>query len=367
MDSEIDVDNSPAYRVYKSGRIERLSGETFKPPSLTPENGVVSKDTVYSPEHNLSVRIFLPEKASATGEKLPLLVYFHGGGFVIETAFSPTYHAFLTSTVAAADCLAISVDYRRAPEFPIPVPYGDSWDALKWVLPHASGAGPEQWINKHADFGKLFLAGDSAGGNICHHLATRAKREGIDSLISGVVLIHPYFWGKTPVDEFETRDETKRRGIEARWRVASPNSEDGVDDPLFNVVGSETVDLSGLGCGRVLVVVAGDDTFARQGLGYAAKLEKSGWEGEVEVMEIKDEGHVHHLKSPDTDNARKVVNKVAEFIKKSVVTAASDFGPQGEPMIKCVKIYQKRDNSLLQPSNIAELSRNALPHGCTLT
>ncbi|XP_013593693.1 PREDICTED: probable carboxylesterase 7 [Brassica oleracea var. oleracea] len=316
MDSEIDVDNSPAYRVYKSGRIERLSGETFKPPSLTPENGVVSKDTVYSPEHNLSVRIFLPEKASATGEKLPLLVYFHGGGFVIETAFSPTYHAFLTSTVAAADCLAISVDYRRAPEFSIPIPYEDSWDALKWVLSHASGAGPEQWINKHADFGKLFLAGDSAGGNICHHLATRAKREGIDSLISGVVLIHPYFWGKTPVDEFETRDETKRRGIEARWRVASPNSEDGVDDPLFNVVGSETVDLSGLGCGRVLVVVAGYDTFARQGLGYAAKLEKSGWEGEVEVMEIKDEGHVHHMKSPDTDNASKVVNKVAEFIKK---------------------------------------------------
>ncbi|CAF2090553.1 unnamed protein product, partial [Brassica napus] len=295
MDSEIDVDNSPAYRVYKSGRIERLSGETFKPPSpLTPENGVVSKDTLFSPEHNLSVRIFLPEKASAaTGEKLPLLVYFHGGGFVIETAFSPTYHTFLTTTVAAAGCLAVSVDYRRAPEFPIP-----------------------QWINKHADFEKLFLAGDSAGGNICHHLATRAKREGIDSVISGVVLIHPYFWGKAPVDEFETRDERKRKGVEARWRVASPNSEEGVDDPLFNVVGSESVDISGLGCGRVLVVVAGDDTFARQGLGYAAKLEKSGWEGEVEVMEIKDEGHVHHLKSPDTDNARKVVNKVAEFIQK---------------------------------------------------
>ncbi|CAG7872848.1 unnamed protein product [Brassica rapa] len=325
MDSEIDVDNSPAYRVYKSGRIERLSGETFKPPSpLTPENGVVSKDTLFSPEHNLSVRIFLPEKASAaTGEKLPLLVYFHGGGFVIETAFSPTYHTFLTTTVAAAGCLAVSVDYRRAPEFPIPVPYEDSWDALKWVLSHISGAGPEQWINKHADFEKLFLAGDSAGGNICHHLATRAKREGIDSVISGVVLIHPYFWGKAPVDEFETRDERKRKGVEARWRVASPNSEEGVDDPLFNV------DISGLGCGRVLVVVAGDDTFARQGLGYVAKLEKSGWEGEVEVMEIKDEGHVHHLKSPDTDNARKVVNKVAEFIQKSVVTTASDFGPHG--------------------------------------
>ncbi|KAL0737507.1 hypothetical protein Bca4012_013717 [Brassica carinata] len=317
MDNEIAVDNSPAYRLYKSGRIERLVGETFKPPSLTPENGVVSKDTVFSPEHNLSVRIFLPEKASATDEKLPLLVYFHGGGFVIETAFSPTYHNFLTSAVAAAGCLAISVDYRRAPEFPIPIPYEDSWDALEWVLSHVSGTGPEHWINRHADFGRVFLAGDSAGGNISHHLATRAKREGLDSVnITGVVLIHPYFWGKAPVDEFETRDEATRRNIEARWRVASPNSEEGVDDPLFNVVGSESVDVSGLGCGRVLVVVAGDDTFARQGLGYAAKLERSGWGGEVEVMEIKGEGHVHHLKSPDTDNARKVVNRVADFIKK---------------------------------------------------
>ncbi|KAG2302013.1 hypothetical protein Bca52824_030664 [Brassica carinata] len=79
---------------------------------------------------------------------------------------------------------------------------------------------------------------------------------------------------------------------------------------------SESSDLSELGCGRVLVVVAGDDPFVRQGFGYVGKLEKSGWEGEVEVMEVKGEYHVHHLKNPDTDNARLVVAKVAEFINK---------------------------------------------------
>ncbi|CAH2045592.1 unnamed protein product [Thlaspi arvense] len=165
------------------------------------------------------------------------------------------------------------------------IPYEDSWDSLKWVFSHIDGTGPENWINKHGDFRKVFLAGDSAGANIAHHLAVRAKKEKLDSLISGIILVHPYFWGKTPVDEFETRDETRRQRIERSWGVASPNSEDGVDDPWINVVGS---DLSGLGCGRVLVMVAGDDGFVRQGLCYAAKLEKSGWGGEVEVMEIEE-------------------------------------------------------------------------------
>lgn len=312
MDSEIAFDNSPNYRVYKSGRLERLKGETFVPPSLTPRNGVVSKDTVYSPEKNLSCRIYLPEKTS--DEKLPVVVYFHGGGFIIETPFSPTYHTFLTSTVAAANCLAISVDYRRAPEFPIPIPYEDSWVSLKWVFSHISGSGPENWINKHADFGKVFLAGDSAGANISHHLAIRAKKEKLDSEISGIILIHPYFWGKTPIDELETRDETKRKKIEGSWGIASPNSENGADDPLINVVGSGSG--SELGCGRVLVMVAGDDPFVRRGLGYAAELEKCEWEGEVEVMEIENEGHVFHLKNPNTDNARRLVMKFAEFIYK---------------------------------------------------
>ncbi|XP_020882418.1 probable carboxylesterase 7 [Arabidopsis lyrata subsp. lyrata] len=317
MDSEVAFDRSPAFRVYKSGRIERLLGETTVPPSLTPQNGVVSKDVIYSPEKNLFLRIYLPEKVSdITDKKLPILIYFHGGGFIIETAFSPTYHTFLTSAVAAAKCLAISVDYLRAPEFPIPIPYEDSWDSLKWVLTHITGTGPETWINKHGDFGKVFLAGDSAGGNIAHHLTIRAKREKLETVISGIILIHPYFWGKTPIDEFEVRDVGKTKGVEGSWRVASPNSKEGVDDPWLNVVGSKSSDLSGLGCGRVLVLVAGDDLFVRQGWCYAAKLKKSGWEGEVEVMETKNEGHVFHLKNPNTDNARQVVKKLAEFINK---------------------------------------------------
>ncbi|KAJ4917593.1 putative carboxylesterase 3 [Raphanus sativus] len=97
-------------------------------------------------------------------------------------------------------------------------------------------------------------------------MAIRAGREKLNPRIKGVAMVHPEV-----------------------WELASPNSVDGVDDPWLNVVGS------GLGCERVLVAVAGKDVFGRQGLTYVAKLEKSGWRGELEVVEEEEEGPCFHL------------------------------------------------------------------------
>ncbi|CDP16411.1 unnamed protein product [Coffea canephora] len=58
--------------------------------------------------------------------KLPLLVYLHGGGFFIKFAFSPTYHAHLNVVVAEAGVVAVSINYRFAPEHPLPIAYEDS-------------------------------------------------------------------------------------------------------------------------------------------------------------------------------------------------------------------------------------------------
>ncbi|GAV57734.1 Abhydrolase_3 domain-containing protein [Cephalotus follicularis] len=69
--------------------------------------------------------------------------YFHGGWFCIEAAFSPTYHNYLNTLVAAANIVAISVDYRRAPEHAVPIAYDDSWTALKCVASHSNGSGNE--------------------------------------------------------------------------------------------------------------------------------------------------------------------------------------------------------------------------------
>ncbi|WZY98243.1 hypothetical protein YC2023_070572 [Brassica napus] len=230
-------------------------------------------------------------------------------------AFSKPQTGNSTTSWLAAECIAVSVDYRRAPEHPIPIPYGDSWDALKWVFTHVSGSGPERWVNDHADFSRVFLAGDSAGANIAHHMAMRAGKEKKGSFeISGMALFHPFFFSKAPVEE-EHEAAAAMRYMQGMWEIASPNSEMGVEeDPWVNVVGS---DMSGLGCGRVLVMVAGNDVLAREGWGYAAKLEKSsGWEGRVGVIETEDEDHIFHIKNPDSINTRLLVQSFAEFLKE---------------------------------------------------
>ncbi|XXG86591.1 hypothetical protein AAC387_Pa11g1453 [Persea americana] len=71
-------------------------------------------------------RLYLPNPPP-TPQKLPILDYFHGGGFYVETAFSATYHPFLNSLAADASLLIVSIDYRRAPKHPIPTTYNDSW------------------------------------------------------------------------------------------------------------------------------------------------------------------------------------------------------------------------------------------------
>ncbi|KAL0722937.1 hypothetical protein Bca4012_037536 [Brassica carinata] len=190
----------------------------------------------------------------------------------------------------------------------------NSWSAVQWMFSYCDGSGPEEWINEHANFGRVFIGGESAGANMTHHMAMRAGKEKLDPKIKGIAVVHPAFWGTDPVDEHDVQDRDMRSGIGGLWeKVVSPNSVNGTDDPLFNVVGSDS-DLSGLGCEKVLVAVAGKDVFVRQGLGYAAKLKKSGWKGDVEVVEEEEEGHVFHLQNPDSENASKFFERFVEFI-----------------------------------------------------
>lgn len=149
---------------------------------------------------------------------------------------------------------------------------------------------------------------------MAHHMAVRAGKEKLNARIKGTAIVHPAFWGKEPIDELDVQDGEARRRVAEVWeKLVSPGSVDGADDPWFNVVGSGS-DFLGLGCEKVLVAVAGRDVFVRQGLGYAEKLKKSGWRGDVEVMEEEDEDHCFHLLNPCSENAPRFMTKFVEFI-----------------------------------------------------
>lgn len=120
LSNEILHDFSPFLKTFKNGRIEGLKGTEIIPPGLDPKTGVESNDMVISSETGLSARLFIPKTTIKKTQKLPL-VYFHGGGLVIESPFSFFYHSYLNSLVAEANVIAVSVHYRRAPEHPVPI------------------------------------------------------------------------------------------------------------------------------------------------------------------------------------------------------------------------------------------------------
>lgn len=287
------------FRIYKDGRVERLLGVETVPPGTDPRTNVQSKDVTINPDTGVAARLYLPPN-TAPSQKLTLLVYIHGGAFCVCTPFNPGYHIHMNNVSAFANVVVVSVHYRLAPESPIPICYDDTWEAIKWVASHVSGAGPEPWLNDHADFGRVFFAGDSAGGNMAHNMAMRGGTEGLGGLnLNGIVLVHPYFGG----DEKDVLVE-----------FLYPNY-GGVGDPKIH--SPKDPKLSGLGCKRVLVFVAGMDFLRERGQSYYEALKKSGWSGTVDIVETEGENHVFHLFKPAEEKSVALVKRFVEFMKQA--------------------------------------------------
>ncbi|KAA8545887.1 hypothetical protein F0562_020662 [Nyssa sinensis] len=287
----------PFFRVYKDGRVEKFRWPPeITPPCDDPVTGVKSKDIIISTEPQIAARIFLP-RIPHPGRKLPVLLYVHGGGFSFESAFSTQSDRYVRILAGEANVVAVSVEYRLAPKHPIPACYDDSWAALQWVGSHFSGNGPEPWLNDYADFRRLFLAGDSAGGNICHNLAVRVGSIGLPGVtVVGAVLSHPYFGGT---------DDDKM------WFYMCPTANGRLDDPRLKPAAG---DLARLGCDRVLIFVAEKDHLRGVGRAYFEELRESGWGGTVEIVEYEGEDHCFHMDDPTCQNAVALIKKIVSFI-----------------------------------------------------
>ncbi|KAL3515261.1 hypothetical protein ACH5RR_022163 [Cinchona calisaya] len=310
--SEILHDFSPLIIVYKDGRVERLAGNDTIPASVDPETGVETKDVEIAPEINVSARLYLP-KNEKPGLKIPLLVYFHGGGFVIGSAFSAIYQKHLTLLAAEASVIVVSVNYRLAPEHPLPIAYEDSWIALKWIASHSKGDGPEEWLKEYADFDHVYFGGDSAGGNIAHNMAFKIGLEKLDGVnLDGIFLNCPYFWGKDPIAN-EAGRKGEKNFLDNLWFCVCPSST-GLDDPSINPAANCLI--SRLGCKRVLVFVGGKDVLKDRGWYYKEVLEKSGWIGDVKVVEAEGEEHVFNLFSPKGENSLLMLTSLASFLNQ---------------------------------------------------
>ncbi|KAL6656148.1 hypothetical protein ACP70R_006974 [Stipagrostis hirtigluma subsp. patula] len=303
---EVVFDAPAHFRIYKSGRIDRFHRPQLVAAGVDDASGVASKDVVLDAGTGLSVRLFLP-KLQEPSAKLPVLVYFHGGGFIIESAESATYHNYLVSLAAAAGVLAVSVDYRLAPEHPIPAAYDDCWAALQWAA-----SAQDEWLAEHGDTARVFVAGDSAGGNIVHNVLMRASSTPDNGpRIEGAVLFHPFFGGNTAI-----AGETERAvAITAKvWAFACPGAAGGADDPRMNPTAPGAPGLERLGCERMLVCAAEKDWLAARDRAYYDAVAASAWRGSAAWMETEGEEHVFFLQKPGCDGARALMDRVVAFI-----------------------------------------------------
>jgi acetyl esterase/lipase len=310
-------------RVYDDGTVKRLVDLGTVPPSseLGDEfkEGVASKDVVIDPQTGVFVRLYLPRLEVTDGKgRVPLLVYVHGGGFCIESTASPIYHSYLNKVATEAKVICVSVEYRRSPEHRLPAAYDDCIGVLEWLHRQAmalEGVSVDPWLALHADFSKVFLVGDSAGGNIVHQVGILASGRNWDGLcFQGAILVHPFFDGEERIGRelgTGTEVESFNKLKDSIWSISLPAGADK-DHPFSNPVGPGSPPLSDLVYGRILVFVAEQDLLRERGILYYEALKKAG--KDVDLVITEGEGHVFHLFNPKSENASFMLKSISDFM-----------------------------------------------------
>lgn len=304
------VGEIPGYlQVLSDGSVKRFTPEAALTFPTSPDT-FKFKDVTIDTTKPITARIFIPTAESAT-RKLPLLVYFHGGGFCIGSTTWSGYHYFLGDLSARVQCVVVSVDYRLAPESRLPIAYEDGYAALEWIT---LNKGTDPWLGQ-TDLSRVIVSGDSAGGNIAHHVAIRATLNKIHGMeIRGLMPIHPYFGSeKRTQKELETVGPVLSNDL--FWGLSIPV---GSDRDYFgcnfeNAVMS--VEEWRRFPSHVVVFVAGLDFLKERGEMYFEFLKRKGVE-DVRLVEAEGEQHVYHVFEPGSEGARLLQRQMGEVIRR---------------------------------------------------
>jgi acetyl esterase len=232
----------------------------------------------------------------------PVLIYYHGGGWVIGDLY--THDGLCRSLTNAARCVVVSVDYRLAPESKYPVPAEDSYAALRWVVANAARLG--------LDPRRVAVGGDSAGGNLATVVALMARERGGPALVHQV-LIYPV----TDLDlntqsyvENATGYVLTREGMRWFWNhylVRESQGREPYASPL------RAPSLAGLP--SALVITAECDPLRDEGEAYGARLRAAG----VPVTVTRYAGIFHGFvrMTRILDKARTAVDEIAGSLQKA--------------------------------------------------
>lgn len=242
-----------------------------------PESLVETKDiAIPGPMGALPARVYMPPEA---GEgPLPVIVYFHGGGWVV--ADINVYDATPRALAMGSKAMVISVDYRHAPEWKFPAAHDDAWTAYEWVV--------ENIHTMNGDAARIAVAGESAGANLAANVALMAK-EREATLPVYQLLVYPIAGTDTETVSYLENAEAKPLGkADMEWFLDHVlESPEQSADPRLNLVGRD--DLEGLP--PATVITAQIDPLRTEGETYAKDLEDAG----VRVNALHYDGVTHEF------------------------------------------------------------------------
>lgn len=240
---------------------------------------------------------------------LPVLVYFHGGGFVIADA--KVYEASARALADAAHCVVISVDYRRAPENKFPAAVEDAYAAAQYVI--------ENHAALNIDSKRVAVGGESAGGNLATEVCLLAKERG-GAMPVAQLLVYPVTdWTSTRPSHVKYGSSPVLPEKNLPWFAGYylPSKEDAKKpeaSPLFAE--------SFKGLPPATIILAEDDVLADDGKAYGDKLKEAG--ADVTVKEYPGVTHEFFGMGAVVDKAKEAEDFAAAQLKKAFGAEASE-------------------------------------------
>ncbi len=255
-----------------------LKAEGKDPEQMKRQSGVTTQDMTYegAAGDQIPARIYKP--AGEAAGALPVILYIHGGGWVI--ADLDTYDATPRALAKKANAIVASVHYRQAPEHKFPASHDDTMAAYKWVLENA-----ESW---GGDAKRIAVVGESAGGNMAMTVAMGARDQDLQAPVH-IVAVYPVAGANLSTPSYEENENAKplnKAGMRWFFKQEAESKAD-LNDPRLNLV--KTADLKGLP--PTTIITAEIDPLLSDGELLAERLEAAG----VKVAAQNYEGVTHEF------------------------------------------------------------------------
>ena len=246
---------------------------------------------------HIPVRCYHPSSGSA----LPVIMYFHGGGWVLGNI--ETHDTLCRQLALASGCAVISVDYRLAPEHPFPAAFDDCYEATQYVSKHAGELG--------LDPNRIVVAGDSAGGNLAAAVTLKARDKGTPNIHSQY-LIYPVLeanFDTASYKDFATDHGLTRQTMQFFWNQYVQKEADR-SNPYAAPLRADHLH----GLPFTQIITAECDVLRDEGEQFATLLKKAG----VEVELIRYEGMLHGFMhfAAAFDDGQRAIDQLGQAIKR---------------------------------------------------